>query len=372
MRLNFTDMSKVVSVFFSAELSNECSTGYTFGLTSLTGKLLLSKTLKTNDKLRIFGVFQTNSSVHTKSYEYIISENGKGILQPENKISAGETTCANRHQSEPQDDKGDIVFEEYFDDRTRWENYVFIGRSGKQEDHAIFVKNTTALKNGNMLITAHLTQFVFILNLTDCTHEKGLCFQKYRPPQMPPPIHSGAVFTKQLFEHGHFEVRAKFPKGDFLRPCSYIKTYLKKYSLVVLLYFYLSIDIMLQQAEKKFGADFAKQIHIAYANGNEQLMDRTHNEMGGSTVAGSVVISPSWKGDFIEHKRFKRHKENKHYGDEFHNYTMIWKPDSITYKVDGEFFGAIKDKKVLDELQNQKVYYNCICCLNIQYNYSFF
>lgn len=71
-----------------------------------------------------------------------------------------------------------------------------------------------------------------------------------------------------------------------------------------------------------------------------------------------MVISPYWKGEFIEHKRFKRHKENKHYGDEFHNYTMIWKPDSITYKVDGEFYGAIMDKQVLDELRNQKVYYN--------------
>lgn len=44
---------------------------------------------------------------------------------------------------------------------------------------------------------------------------------------------------------------------------------------------------------------------------------------------------------------------------------MIWKPDSITYKVDGEFYGAIMDKQVLDELRNQKVYYNCLCRLNL-------
>lgn len=228
-------MSKIVNVFFSAELSNQCSTSYTFGLTSLTGKLLLSKTLKTNDKLRIFGVFQTNSSVHTKSYEYIINENGEGILQPEKMISAGGTTCVKAHMSEPEGDKGEIVFEEYFDDRSRWENGVFIGRSGKQQDQAIFVKNTTALKNGNLLITASLTDSnLKRMKLTDCTHDgKQLCSTNYRPPEGPPPFYSGVVFTKQVFGHGHFEVRAKFPKGDFVRPCSYIQTYLKKDNIII-------------------------------------------------------------------------------------------------------------------------------------------
>lgn len=228
-------MSKIVNVFFSAELSNQCSTGYTFGLTSLTGKLLLSKTLKTNDKLRIFGVFQTNSSVHTKSYEYIINENGEGVLQPEKIISAGGTTCAKPHMSEPEGDKGEIVFEEYFDDRSRWENGVFIGRSGKQQDQAIFVKNTTALKNGNLVITASLTDSnLKRMKLTDCTHDsEQLCSTNYRPPGGPPPFYSGVVFTKQVFGHGHFEVRAKFPKGDFVRPCSYIQTYLKKDNFII-------------------------------------------------------------------------------------------------------------------------------------------
>lgn len=235
MRPKFTDMSNVVNVFFSAELGNQCSTGYTFGLTSLTGKLLLSKTLKTNDTLRIFGVFQTNSSVHTKSYEYIINENGQGVLQPEKIISAAGTTCVKPRLSEPEGDKGEIVFEEYFNDRSRWENGVFIGRYGKQQDQAIFGKNSTALKNGNLLITASLTDGnVKEWKLTDCTHgHKKFCYLLCKPPQGPPAFHSGVVSTKQVFGHGHFEVRAKFPKGDFVRPCSYIQTYLKKNNILI-------------------------------------------------------------------------------------------------------------------------------------------
>ncbi|KAH8406363.1 hypothetical protein KR215_011897 [Drosophila sulfurigaster] len=44
-----------------------------------------------------------------------------------------------------------------------------------------------------------------------------------------------------------------------------------------------------------------------------------------------------------------------HYGDEFHNYTMIWHKDRIIFKVDGTTYGKINDKKVLRQLDDPAV-----------------
>lgn len=97
------------------------------------------------------------------------------------------------------------------------------------------------------------------------------------------------------------------------------------------------------------------QIYIAYLNGNENLSDNAENEIGGRTLHAGVITQPPWHDVMQETKRFKQH--NTHFGNEFHNYTMIWKEDSIIYKVDGEFYGAIRDKYILDQLNTKKVFY---------------
>lgn len=114
-------------------------------------------------------------------------------------------------------------------------------------------------------------------------------------------------------------------------------------------------DILLQERTRDIDGDFAHQIHIAYLNGNENLTDNAGNQIGGRTVQAGVVTCPPWSADHIEQKRFKQQED--HFGEAFHNYTMIWKPDSITYMVDDQFYGTIKDKSVLDQLNNKKVCY---------------
>lgn len=98
------------------------------------------------------------------------------------------------------------------------------------------------------------------------------------------------------------------------------------------------------------------QIYIAYLNGNENLFDNADNEIGGRTLHAGVIAP--WHENMIDMQETKRFKQsNKHFGDEFHNYTMIWNEDSIIYKVDGEFYGAIRNRHVLDQLNTKKVFY---------------
>jgi len=72
INFTFTDDREVISVFFSTELSDECTSGYTFlqnfnNSSSLTYTQDIKKELKNDDEIRILGVFQTIGFKHTKN-----------------------------------------------------------------------------------------------------------------------------------------------------------------------------------------------------------------------------------------------------------------------------------------------------------------
>lgn len=222
-------MSQVVSAFFSAELANnECSTGYIFSISQKSGKLILKESPKPNDVLRIFGVFQINSTVITKSYQFIINKDGKSFKSLKNEKQESQNTYAN-DQFATTGYKGKLLFEENFKDLDRWNQASFSGMRTLKVEQAVYLKNNTYIKYGNLHIKASLRTDRRRLTLPDCTHRekrKHCTPLTYRNP-LGAAVNSGIVFNNNIyFRHGHFEVRAKFAKGDFLRSCMYLKPFL--------------------------------------------------------------------------------------------------------------------------------------------------
>lgn len=229
MRLNFTDMSQVVSAFFSAEFSNECGTGYIFGFSQKSGRLMLKEKPKPNDVLRIFGVFQTNSTIHSKSYQFIVNEDGENVKPLKNEISAVQNPCAKDKFAISAGYKGKLLLKENFANLEKWNSSNFSGMRTPNLEQTVYLKNATSIKNNTLHINASIRSERQYLNLSDCTvtKRKMHCTPlSYRPPNLGAPVNAGIIFRKDIkFKYGHFEVRAKFAKGDFLKSCMYIKLF---------------------------------------------------------------------------------------------------------------------------------------------------
>lgn len=113
-------------------------------------------------------------------------------------------------------------------------------------------------------------------------------------------------------------------------------------------------DLILQPTTSECEDSMISQIRIAYARGNKDFQDTGLNEIGGETLFGSAVLWFS-DGNFTEYYHQLRSLVDRHYGEEFHNYTMIWRKDRIIFKVDGFTYGTITNKSVFNQLNLSEV-----------------
>lgn len=70
---------------------------------------------------------------------------------------------------------------------------------------------------------------------------------------------------------------------------------------------------------------------------------------------GSAVVL--WPNDdkFKEYKNPQSNIPGHHFGNDFHNYTMIWRQDRIIFKVDGITYNTITDEDILKEFSEHEV-----------------
>lgn len=78
---------------------------------------------------------------------------------------------------------------------------------------------------------------------------------------------------------------------------------------------------------------------IAYARGNANLRTKQGEDISGNHLYGGMLV---WHhGRAVQ---FTKDQVSKtHYGDDFHNYTMIWQRDKITLMVDEDIYGELYD-----------------------------
>ncbi|XP_034482811.1 gram-negative bacteria-binding protein 2-like [Drosophila innubila] len=362
----------VKTVFFSTETEDECSAGYTFlhsvnSSKSMGYKQELNKKLNENDMLRVLGVFETKDQVITKSYDFKINANGNGVEQnmPKptepntcNPITPIRSTLGKNRdgkcvmaEGSPKENglcTGDLIFEENFKDNdkyfTNWEHEVFSRANSKHFEFAVFLKNdiNSVIKDGQLHITATKQDSKHFFHLKDCTSTS----MKNKYPCGPytiafnraiPPVKSAIIRTKQgiSLKYGRYEIRAKMPIGDWLFPY-----------------------IMLQATDDEFHSDPSRHIRIASVRGNRNLKDTSLSHMGGNILTGSAFVKKRSTAFLHEDKKTVSHKTpGRHFGEDFHNYTMIFHSNRIIFKVDGTTYGTITNKEVLDQLNIPHSYY---------------
>ncbi|XP_034658384.1 gram-negative bacteria-binding protein 2-like [Drosophila subobscura] len=176
----------------------------------------------------------------------------------------------------------------------------------------------------------------YLQNCTDQAKDKQSCgskkpnnnFRKFWPP-----YNSASIKSIATFKYCRIEIEAKMPIGDWLFPVLSLKS------------------------------DMGRAIRVAIVRGNEQLQDSAGNEIGGKSLfAGAIVYGN-------KHEAMRHISIGKHFGEDFHAYTAIWKESSITFKVDGRVYAKITDKSILAQLSESMCRVELAVTVGGEYNF---
>nr|XP_023017872.1 beta-1,3-glucan-binding protein-like isoform X1 [Leptinotarsa decemlineata] len=149
--------------------------------------------------------------------------------------------------------------------------------------------------------------FKFGENCTDVAGSPG-CSREYDGFLLPPVV-SAQITTKQkfAFKYGKIEIRAKLPKGDWIYP-----------------------ELYLTPLSEIYGSNLQSgQIRVAFVAGN---LNENHILHGGITL-GATPAARAY-GDRTTERR-------SHWSDDFHTFTVNWKPNGISVGVDNMTYGTI-------------------------------
>ncbi|XP_017842220.1 gram-negative bacteria-binding protein 2 [Drosophila busckii] len=311
-----------------------------------------SASLKNNDKLQIALLVQYNDIIYEKSETRVIlntrllttrNEDSHSISYPSSQdvceaelapsfkqskscdlsqstVSSSRSTC-----------RGELLFEDNFNtaqlNRSVWKHDVRQRMYHVEEELVAFddAPRNSYVREGHLhivpVVASEVTQGGYNLGdrctaidspQLECSIAKG-SFYKIKPPVYSAQLHTRESFS---FKYGKIVVRAKLPKGDWLFPY-----------------------IMLQPISTHAETHYANQLRIAYARGNVDLRSIQQTDISGNLLYGGMIV---WhQGQAVQF--LKNHLSTTHYGDDFHNYTMIWQRDKLTLMVDETVYGELYD-----------------------------
>ncbi|XP_026327898.1 beta-1,3-glucan-binding protein-like [Hyposmocoma kahamanoa] len=178
---------------------------------------------------------------------------------------------------------------------------------------------TMSIKDGNLVIAPVLTEDKYNdriiydkLDLSNkCTSTSVLdCRREASGAQILPPVITGKITTKNkfAFKFGRIEVRAKMPNGNWLIP-----------------------EINLEPLENFYGPHRYESglMRVAFVKGNPTFAKKL---MGGPVLGDTEPFR-----SYLLKEKIGIENWNK----DFHNYTLIWRPDGLTLFVDGEQYGTV-------------------------------
>ncbi|KPI97194.1 Beta-1,3-glucan-binding protein [Papilio xuthus] len=221
--------------------------------------------------------------------------------------------------------KGDLLFgEEFGDDNinqlSNWIPEVMFPQGPDFPFNVYLADGTMRLENGLLIISPVLLESKYhegILNEAldlskNCTGMIGTweCSRTASGAQILPPVATGKITSKNVFnfKYGRVEIRAKLPDGDWLMP-----------------------EINLEPRDNVYGnTDYGSGlIRIAFAKGNAVYAKKLYG--------GPIMYNLEPYRSF--HLKKKNGKNN--WSSDFHNYSLIWKPDGMELYVDGELYGTV-------------------------------
>lgn len=254
---------------------------------------------------------------------YVNGTDGDGIMDIRN--GNCKTSSSTYNNGKSASCSGQLLFEENFDgNRLSSNKWKQERRFTKEPDYefVVYLINDDTLKFQNGILTLKPKFLTEIygndilhkgLNLgTDCTGEIGTedCSRNSDSFDILPPITTPQFTSKGLFsfKYGKIEIRAKLPNCNWAFP-----------------------QIFLNPVDNQYGKyDYSSgQMRVALVRG-----DRTCDLMGGAILSA--------KDPFRLHKMCTHEcVNNSKWSDDYHTYTLIWKPDAIEMLVDGQEYCKI-------------------------------
>ncbi|KAH8315614.1 hypothetical protein KR059_006116 [Drosophila kikkawai] len=351
--VSIPDEPGIQGVFYMLQIDESCPPLMDYITESVNGSWVSKQktSLQNNDKLQISVLVQFNEEIFEKSETRVIINkrllttrntssrtidfpSGEGeceaILAPQQQakrckpaqtiVTSGRRTC-----------EGELIFEDNFSgphlNKSTWKHDIRQRMYHVEEELVAFDDSprNSFVKEGNLHIVPTVASEVkegsFKLGDrctavespdTECNIAQNT-FYTIKPPVFSAQIHTRDSFS---FKFGKIVVRAKLPKGDWLFPY-----------------------LMLQPVSTYAESHYAKQLRIAYARGNANLRTKQGEDISGNHLYGGMVV---WHhGRAVQFT--KDQVSTAHYGDDFHNYTMIWQRDKITLMVDEEIYGELYD-----------------------------
>ncbi|KAG5881370.1 hypothetical protein JTB14_005197 [Gonioctena quinquepunctata] len=221
--------------------------------------------------------------------------------------------------------RGQMIFQDDFTENTLKSSlWVPEQRYADAPDYefVMYMKRpeTIQINNGKLIIKPVLSEDVFgndfLTSKTgfdfgdDCTSLVGsqLCNRRYDGFLLPPVVSAQVTSRNKFsFKYGKIEVRAKLPKGDWIYP-----------------------ELYLNPLNEIYGPHYESgQIRIAFSPGN---LNQNHVLHGG-VVLGSNPSARTY-GDRTNERR-------DYWSDDFHTFSVEWKPTSISMGVDNMTYGTI-------------------------------
>ncbi|XP_026762480.3 beta-1,3-glucan-binding protein-like isoform X2 [Galleria mellonella] len=199
---------------------------------------------------------------------------------------------------------GQIIFEEDYGTLKEdvWQIEQYIPTEDPAYPFVSYQRSAVSVANMALHIAAKLQQtepgftssslYTFTLDLTDgCTGQ--MCKKQPSGADILPPVISGRITSKNFaFKYGTVIVRAKMPKGDWLYPGI---------------------------------------INIASARGNEYLVANS-KDYGRHVLYAGPIMDLKCREQLLQNKILV----NKSWADNFHEYSLRWTPQYLTFSVDKE------------------------------------
>ncbi|CAH1400515.1 unnamed protein product [Nezara viridula] len=223
--------------------------------------------------------------------------------------------------------QGGELFRESFSgsslDMTKWSYEMIMSSEPNYEFVVLDNQLTSSVSDGSFKIKPIPYEDEFVrsgrLELTSCTGRQFTdeCVKSARGFSILPPIRSARITTKNsfAFTYGKVTVRAKLPLGDWILP-----------------------EIWLEPKRRTYGPSFASgRIRIAVARGNQDLISNQKQKIGINYLQSGIIMGTPDK----TRARNTFEESDAGWHSDFHNFTLIWKPDEISFMIDGENKEAI-------------------------------
>lgn len=219
--------------------------------------------------------------------------------------------------------KGTEVFNELFDGPLSEDKWEYTVKLAEGPDYQFVVYNSSAtniiVADGRLKITPTILDDDFVrsgyINFDSrCTSEERTteCGRRAESYLILPPVASARITTRKSFSfrYGSINIRAKFPAGDWIVP-----------------------ELWLVSKNNKYGPGYRSgRIRIAMARGNRALTCMRGLDMGAKRLESVVMVGTDDQNvkaislDVIKDEEWSK---------KFHNYTLIWTRDQLTFLVDG-------------------------------------